>query len=1093
MPIKKKKYTENYYTNKKYDSPEPNYESTDYYAISKFYSDYEFSMRLAHKINKSLKKKIGNTRGTIVLEELKKGNIKIRNEKTYLQYTYPHVDIGTVAWNYAVSPRKKKLEKNRVWCFIGEATRLMMQRLERGEDYIDLSSMLFYLAAAYKDLQKQRIYHKEMMEAFCSSLAGTMISGKENPFVINLFEAREAIKIAKELGLDIKSREHYAFVVNTLLKCLKYLKDSHKDFSFQPKVNLIVLMKKDPRPGQIRYLKEVLGLSTPVTSNAFKEFNQLGMINPSKALISKIEELKKVNNRGTVNTYRIVKKLRDIEVNTDIQTFPAVKIDIRHTFDGKYLDKELLEDFRFKIEYYYEDGMREAFLRHHAVVEIDGEKVMSVDDIKTTLGAAAEVLMTQVRHTLTKRHRAFDSPNLYLVILLKNLKNTKSEFVREVKKFEKKLISKYNKSFKILLNFQECAARTPYGSGIPEYVRVISDIHTDINDLQNYNFNFGHDFVINAGDTSGDVFTTRDWIRTFMYQGVSVTGNHLGYTDLGERAFMQTKEGKPFNIQPKNGQQRYLQTFFDGTFTPVLSNDVYEFEKMYIIGTTLYTDFKLFGEENQAACMMEAAKGMNDFKYCKYYNIETGQIEPFTVETHAHLFNVCLGYIRNRLAAFRRRNDKNSRYAVVIVTHHAPTPYSVAPQYKKDPLSAAFASDLRWLIDEYPEIRLWIHGHCVDDQTEVLTTNGWKTFNTIKQSDTLLNLNTYTNRIEKDKINAIISNNYSGQVYHFHSRGSDIRVTADHDMLIINREKQQYKKIAAKDLYTKLQKFIVRAGIQEKEGLNLSDDLLRLLVWISADGNRPKKTTKLVRFRLFKERKIKRLKELLARLGIQYRQYSYEGANSGCSINFELPNELEGYSFKPIDKRIINCNQHQCDIILEEYSHTDGMKNYKTFIVFTSKKEEADAIQLMCITNGYGCSITTRVNHGFALQSGENKVSYDLNISKKPYRCLDKPKNTVTVEEVQNEHFWCLNTNNGTLIIRRNGKVNITGNCHSPVDYIYKGCRFVCEPFGYYNENNFDVSKYGKRIKISDIVSKANWRNILRYKIETGKVQCYDE
>jgi Icc-related predicted phosphoesterase len=49
----------------------------------------------------------------------------------------------------------------------------------------------------------------------------------------------------------------------------------------------------------------------------------------------------------------------------------------------------------------------------------------------------------------------------------------------------------------------------------------------------------------------------------------------------------------------------------------------------------------------------------------------------------------------------------------VVVSHHAPSPRSVAPRYGADLVSAAFASDLESLIEHY-EPDLWIHGHTHD-------------------------------------------------------------------------------------------------------------------------------------------------------------------------------------------------------------------------------------------------------------------------------------------------------------------------------------------------------------------------------------------
>ena len=44
-------------------------------------------------------------------------------------------------------------------------------------------------------------------------------------------------------------------------------------------------------------------------------------------------------------------------------------------------------------------------------------------------------------------------------------------------------------------------------------LRIIADIHIDINKAKNYQFNFGDDFIVACGDISGDRFTTENWIK----------------------------------------------------------------------------------------------------------------------------------------------------------------------------------------------------------------------------------------------------------------------------------------------------------------------------------------------------------------------------------------------------------------------------------------------------------------------------------------------------------------------------------------------------------------------------------------------------
>ena len=46
----------------------------------------------------------------------------------------------------------------------------------------------------------------------------------------------------------------------------------------------------------------------------------------------------------------------------------------------------------------------------------------------------------------------------------------------------------------------------------------------------------------------------------------------------------------------------------------------------------------------------------------------------------------------------------------VVISHHAPSPRSIAPQYEGNKLNPAFISDLETMIANN-SIALWIHGH----------------------------------------------------------------------------------------------------------------------------------------------------------------------------------------------------------------------------------------------------------------------------------------------------------------------------------------------------------------------------------------------
>ena len=85
-----------------------------------------------------------------------------------------------------------------------------------------------------------------------------------------------------------------------------------------------------------------------------------------------------------------------------------------------------------------------------------------------------------------------------------------------------------------------------------------------------------------------------------------------------------------------------------------------------------------------------------------------GTVLDFSPEIQIELFTICSKYIERRLEYLKRHKNKKP---IIIVTHHAPLPYCIEKKYRNDPLSAAFASDLKQFVTDHPEIRLWCSGH----------------------------------------------------------------------------------------------------------------------------------------------------------------------------------------------------------------------------------------------------------------------------------------------------------------------------------------------------------------------------------------------
>lgn len=117
------------------------------------------------------------------------------------------------------------------------------------------------------------------------------------------------------------------------------------------------------------------------------------------------------------------------------------------------------------------------------------------------------------------------------------------------------------------------------------------------------------------------------------------------------------------------------------------------------LGTTLWTDFKLFGENHKKKCLALANQRLNDFKLINVMG------NSFTAEISIGYHEDSVEWLADKL--IHEKFDGPT----VVVTHHSPHWGSVAERYQKDFLSACFSSRLDYLMG-YSE--LWLHGHMHD-------------------------------------------------------------------------------------------------------------------------------------------------------------------------------------------------------------------------------------------------------------------------------------------------------------------------------------------------------------------------------------------
>lgn len=219
-------------------------------------------------------------------------------------------------------------------------------------------------------------------------------------------------------------------------------------------------------------------------------------------------------------------------------------------------------------------------------------------------------------------------------------------------------------------------------------IRILSDIHNDVNYKYPFRLADVDKFTIVAGDISGSVNDTIKWVNDNMRNGIIIGGNHSGYSE--SKKSLQEIDRELADYYKLSDNVSYLQNAYK-----IIDDIVF-------IGATLWTDFKLYGENFQIWDMQNAIKYMNDYKYNHYENDE--MIRLLRPEDTLNMFNKSFEFIKNTVEKFK---DKK----IIVITHHAPSIKSIHSKYLNGYANACYASNLEQFILDNPNIKLWVHGH----------------------------------------------------------------------------------------------------------------------------------------------------------------------------------------------------------------------------------------------------------------------------------------------------------------------------------------------------------------------------------------------
>ena len=332
-------------------------------------------------------------------------------------------------------------------------------------------------------------------------------------------------------------------------------------------------------------------------------------------------------------------------------------------------------------------------------------------------------------------------------------------------------------------------------------------------------------------------------------------------------------------------------------------------------------------------------------------------------------------------------------------------------------------------------------GGCVDCDTEYFNGYEWKKISEYTEGERVLQYN------EDGTANLVYPSNYikneADYLWHFETKyGLNQCLSDEHNCYYItskgNLYSKKFKEVRENQETTGFKGKFITSFDYEGNGIDLSDDVIRLMVAIFADGSfittrKPDITIRKVRFHLKKERKKERLKMLLEKNNIEYKE-SKSSAEGYTDFYFQAP-----FRCKHFPSEWYNCNKRQFQIIADEVMYWDGRYNTKNDFS-TTNKQDADFIQFVYTSLGYRATISVNDRRNqiyptcgkfYVRKSVEYTVRYtERNLIS---MCVDNRPNTKKTEinkyKTIDGYEYCFTVPSHMLVLRRDNKIFITGNC----------------------------------------------------------------
>lgn len=353
------------------------------------------------------------------------------------------------------------------------------------------------------------------------------------------------------------------------------------------------------------------------------------------------------------------------------------------------------------------------------------------------------------------------------------------------------------------------------------------------------------------------------------------------------------------------------------------------------------------------------------------------------------------------------------------------------------------------------------HGFdCYSADTEFLTENGWKLFDDITNELKLATVNPKTHQIEYQNYIERYDARYTGPIYYFVAHHTDIRVTGNHRIYMLEHSRnlgKSYENWSFREACKLPDSFKIINRIKprprqfrnEKPCGMTMQHYLRLMGWYVSEGSVAHRlkcgTPSVLSLSQLKGSRlcwhISRAIPMFEKMGVTIRSYShFRKSENRTEMTWTI-------AHRELAKRIVKECGHRCkdkklprwvmelssrmqrillfslylgDGTLRPYNGASEKEKYRgRNIYYTSSPRLANDVHELAFLAGYETSLWGPFHHGM--------YQVHINPSADSHRLLTRLHN-VKSELVEDERIVCFSVPNEILVTRRNGRIAVHGN-----------------------------------------------------------------